>query len=677
MPSTVRSPEIAGYRSAAGIFAKSAELLRWPERVSVSEAAERHRRLENPGGGYSEPWQNWRAPWTVRPMDCLGSGDYRLVVFKGPAQAAKSEIQNNWLLHSVIYDPANLLWLQADKDLMRAYVKTRIDDMIRLCPEMRERLRQNDPSADTAKMKLFAGCETMFLWPVKKQLQSHPAPRFVIDDFDRVPEDIEGEGSAIGLLQARQTTFEGYEVGYVGSSPSLGANRGIEAEVAKGTNERWNWPCLECGDFFAPDFERDLRFERAGTPEDARSSAHVVCPNNGCIIEPKSKEEMNAAGTWIGPEQSVTPSGKVKGDLRRSSTASFSFDGLAGFTSWGRLSELWREADLDFAIRQDEKSLRTFFNTRGGKNYKSKVEGQEPIDAEALAGRRETFRLGEVDPAVECLTAAVDNQHDRFEVEVKVKGWAADFESWIVDRFSIRQLADGRTNIDPSGRPEHWAVLLERVILARYVIAGTEVELPIMTTAIDTGGLENVSANAVRFFHLARNAGVGSKQITLIKGGNNPNAKLLPAPTYLEVDARGRPKKTGARLWVPNVNQAKDILNVRLRRETPGPGFIHFPKDLDEAHLDELTAEEKEGAFWKKVSARNETLDLEVYNYVAFLRLVGEACDLRRVPKWARRPRDLEIPPPANAKASDPKPEQPAEPDPLPNSTVRRRRRRR
>jgi phage terminase large subunit GpA-like protein len=639
----ISPPSIQGYQSAAAIIAGAADLLRVPERVSVSEFARRHVVLSNPGGGYSGPWKDELAPFTVRPQDCLSSGDFEGVAIMGPSQVYKSTVANNWLGQQALYDPADLIWVQTDRMMMRNYVTGRVEPFIASIDELKARLSP-DRSGDAIHSKVFRGMNAWFLWPTKNQLQSYPAPRFIVDDYDRFPDSIDGEGSVLELLAARQTTFEGSECGLVLSSPSKGVKRGIEALVSAGTDERFHWPCPHCGEYFTPDFSVHLAYDRdetdgAAAAEDrAAATAHLVCPSNGCVIEPKDKPAMLAGGVYAGPDQTVRPGGKVTGDLRPARWATFRWDGLMGARSWGGLARILVRALVRFEVAQDEEPLRVAWNTAGGKNYSSKVSQAETPTAEDLQKRADTYQLGQVPDWCQVLTAAVDVQGNRFEVEVK--GWGPAFESAIVDRFAIHQLADGRTAVQPDKFPEHWQVLLERVIWARYPIADGQ-EMAIMSTAIDTGGLAGVTENSIKFWHDAVKAKVPPGAITLIKGGNNPRAKILPAPTPMEADSRGRPKKGGAVLWVPNVNRIKDILALRLARPEPGPGYIHTPADMDASHLAELAAEEKVGDRWEKIEARNETWDLEVYNLVAILRHLGEDCNLRLVPAWAKRPRPV------------------------------------
>src|SRR5688500_11658870 len=117
--SAVPAPAFA---SARAVVADALADLRFPEKVAVSEAARRHRVLVNPGA-YSGPWSD--SPHDMRfldrPMDALGADSpYREVAVMGPSQVGKSEVGNNWQLHSVLYDPADMLFVAPSKDLINS-----------------------------------------------------------------------------------------------------------------------------------------------------------------------------------------------------------------------------------------------------------------------------------------------------------------------------------------------------------------------------------------------------------------------------------------------------------------------------------------------------------------------------------------------------------------------------
>lgn len=648
--------EVPPYVRPEAILAEAALALLPPERLTVSECAERHRRL---GGG---PWTFDRTPYTREPMDALGSGRYRLVVVMGPAQSGKSEIPNNWLLWTVVASPANLLWLQTDKAMMRDWVASRIEPMVRDSQAMRRRHLEGSATADTLYYKQFAGCHIWFGWPVPAQLQARSAARFVGDDVDRFPDSIGGEGDWLTLLEARQTAHEARAVGYAGSSPAKGRGRGIEGLYESGTRKAWHWPCPHCDSYFEGDYEHQARFHRGGTADEAQASAALGCPCCGVLIEPRYKAGMNERGLWLASGQSVTAEGEVAGEPPASSVDSYRIDGAIGLASWGELARRWRAAELAFEGRQDEEPLRSFFNTGLGKNYMPRTSGAEALEESDVAARCGGYQLGQVPEGVVVLTAAVDIQADRFEVAVV--GWGEGLESWLIARFPLLQCRDGRTRIQPATYPEHWAELLDRVLWSRWPAPGGE--MPIYNTALDTGGAEGVSENAKKFWRTARAAGVADQSITLVKGGGNPRREILPAATYLEHRRNGGPNRRGARLWVPNVNRIKSVINQRLRRPEPGPGYIHLPADLSADYVAELTAEERDAqGQWRKRNDkdRNETLDLLVYAYVALIRPpgAGERSDLAWVPGWARAstPPAPPAPQPETAEAAERRPDEP------------------
>lgn len=628
-----------------------------PERMSISEAAERYRILDNPGGGYSGPWTYDAAPFLRRPTDCLDpESPYTTTALIGPAQSGKSEIGNNWILHTAKCDQADMIFLAPDKEIMRSYVVSQINKMIDISPVFRG-LISPESGANNIFHKKFIGCNLFNIWPVKSQMRARPAPKIRIDDYDAIAEDIEGEGNAIVLLSGRQTTFEGHEKFYVNSSPALGPQRGIEALVKTGTDERFFVPCRFCNSFFDINFEDHLHFENQGTSKEAAESAVVVCPECGGIHEQKHKMALMTDGVWLGREQTITDQGRIIGDLRPTDVAGFWVDGLMGFASWGKLARMHRDSELAFENSQDEEPLKAFINTRVGRNYISRVETNIPVSVDELESRASIsdYCMGQVPEGVVCLTAAVDIQGGGFEV--MIKGWAPGWESYVIDRFSLTNIDHGRTKLNPARNAKHWAVLIKQVLWRRWPMKNNDrMSLPILNMAVDTGGQDGVTNNAFAFWHTAINMNIPQTGITLIKGGNNVNARLLPPPT-IDTKRQGPKGTPQCELFIPNVHRLKNMVDLRLRQTTPGPGFIHFPNDIDPQFLAEYTAEHKEAGLWvRPPNTANESWDLEVYNNVCLLRLGGNDTGLSWVPEWARPLAKPPTQPPTSTEEIEPLP---------------------
>lgn len=614
------------FETGAQLFARLSYLYIPKERLTVSQWAERFMPRYDPVA----------LPYLAEIMDALSDPETAEVGDMGPAQAGKSLVGEAWMGWTIDRSADPFLMVQPDKSAAEAFVKLRINELIRSIPVLRNALLP-DSSADNMHLKLFKGMYVGAAWPVKSQLRQRPYCNVWADDFDAMPEDIEGEGGLLGLLGGRQTTFEGRETKLVSSSPALDGG-GIEAFVEGGTDERLHPCCPSCGARWEIDIRRDLHFDRKvdgrpATPDEAAASAYVVCAVSGCILEPDARFELLRSCASL-PNRGFVAKNREASKYRRT----FRRDGLMAMTSWTKLARDLREAEIAWEDRQDESLLRSFFNVKGGKNYRSQLSGERPIEAKELAKRREAgWRVGTVPRGPKVLLAQVDVQHDRFEVAIL--GFAAGRETWVADRFAITVLDDGITGVQPFVHKEHWKALLPLFDRKLPMVEGAQVNIdrgeviepgrivgyaPIMGVAVDTGGSDKSGDQATEgakfFFAAAVALGVHERRITLLKGGSKVTAPLMPAGQFADQKIKGGAKRRSARLWIPNVHRIKNIIDARLRRTEPGPGYIHLPGDLGMEYVEEIASEEMVDGKWKKRRTRNETWDHLVYGEATMLR---------------------------------------------------------
>lgn len=620
----------------------------FPEKLTPMEAADRHRFLRNPGA-YSGPWRESPEPMQhlVEPTNSLAmTSTYAIVAVIGPSQMGKSEVGNNWQVHSVIYDPADMAFYSPTKELTASYVTTQINKLLEECPDVSAR-QLDTASADNIYLKQFRGCDWHFLWPTGPNFRARPFSRGRLDDYDDFEEDIGDQGDAVSLFEGRTTSFQGYGTKlYVNSSPKKGPKRGIEPLVAAGTSKRWYVDCLACGEPFEMAWER-LSFYCEGTDLEAAKSVLMVCPHDGCggAHSQKDKPALMATGRWIGRGETAIAGGKA-GELEPNSTDSYWWDGTFGLAPWATLARQYRTAELRFVEHQDEGPLKSFYQTKVGRNYVSRSTGDAPVTVDALTERAAAsgYKMGVVPDGVIAITMTVDLGVDRFSV--MAVGHGLGNRAWIIDRFDILTLNDGVTKLEPFRRREHWSVLYEKVLSRTYPLQrDPSLRMKVFCTGLDTGGSDDATDNAYAWWHdmvtgsrKERRAPLPATAITLLKGGNRPAGRLLPAPT---VDAKRQVKGLPeCELWVPNVNRLKDMADYRFRRPTAGPAYVDLPRDLSAKHIAELRAEEKTEGVWEKPEGvRNETWDLFVYALAVMLRLVGLDQNLSRVPMWARPPR--------------------------------------
>lgn len=667
LPSDQGAPKFA---AAEFVVADCLRELRYPPKILVSECADEHRILWNPGA-YSGLWRE--SPhdmrFAERAMDGLhADSPYREVVVMGPAQTGKSEVGNNWQLHTVIYDQADMMFVMPDRTSIDQYVKTQWDKMTEHCPSLADRLL-GGASADTINLKQFRGCSFFFQWPSGPTFRAKPVSRGRLDDYDDIPQDVGagaggkgGQGSPLALMLGRGGSFSAYGGSkvYANSTPKLGARRGIEALVSAGTDERWYVDCLACEQPFILDTEEVLRFDSTGTPAEAAASAEVLCPHPDCggSHRQKDKAALMRSGRWVGNGETAVsrrdnPAGK-EGELLPNSRLSQRWDGLMGFRRWSEMAEQWRSAELKFENEQDETELVTFWQTVIGKNYTPRGSGKARVTEDELIKRARAsgHRFGVVPAEARCLIMAVDQAINRFEVAAWAFG--PGFRAWLVDRFSIVNCGD--EPLRPFTRPEHFSVLHGRVLSKRYPVEGGTPDqlVKVFGTGIDTGGMDGATDNAFEWWHSMVKGDVGSGRapvpataITLYKGGNKIDGKLLPPP---KVDAKRQMKGAPpCELFVPNANRIKSMADVGLQRSDGGPGSIVFPCDenregdlIAAPYIAEMTAETLEGEQWvRPQGVPNETLDLYVIARTVLLRFGGHDHSLGWVPGWARPPKDL------------------------------------
>lgn len=629
------------YASTTPIVRGAADAFRPPRRMSVADGASRSLVIRQ-AGGYSGPWSAEEAPYMVAPMNALASRAHEAVCFVGPARTGKTMgLLDGWFARNVTCDPGDMLIIQMSQDKAREYSKTRIDRAIRNSPALRE-LMSSRGHDDNTHDKLFRhGMWVKIGWPSATQLSSSDYRYVALTDYDRMPDNIDGEGSAYQLAVKRTQTFLSRGMCMVESSPGRDYDdpywkpstphegppaTGIVGIYNRSDRHRWYWQCLECKEYFeaAPGLQLFASLPaEAELIEDVRTAslvslaehhARIACPVCGCPIEQRWKPHLNRLETarWVADGQTVTPDGEVVGEAPRSSIAGFWLGGVAAaYQKWDSLILRYLQGLREYALSGSDLTLKATINTDQGMPY---LPRHLLADKSASIEDRkdDTLERYHVPAEARFLVATADVQggsNGRFVCEVRAFG--PGLTSWLVDRFSITHTErNGVTSqVDPAGYPEDWDLLTARLVQATYRL-GDGRELRVLKTGVDTGGEAGTTPNAYAWLRRLRRAGMASR-VMLLKGGSHDQAKPVVQGTAR--DNRGKPMRDMP-LWIINTDYFKDIVAASLRRTVPGPGYFHVPDWLPAAYFEELRAEVRDAAGrWKKVRARNEALDLWVY----------------------------------------------------------------
>ena len=659
----------------------SGYILRAPRRMRVADAVAQYMRVPM-GAGNSVPWDPLVAPYVIEPMNCLASREYDAVIFVGPARTGKTiGLIDGWVIYNVICDPADMLIIQMTEEKAREHSKKRLARTFRVSPEVVSRLSPNKNDNNVYDRTFLAGNYLKIGWPSVNIMSSSDYKCVALTDYDRFPEDIDGEGDAFSLASKRTTTFMSSGMTLVESSPGRDVKdvkwrrtspheapptTGILSLYNRGDRRRWYWPCPHCGEYFQPCGDVVAGFRDIADPVLASEAAYIQCPSCSGRIMPEQKRELNGRGVWLRDGESINADGSRYGDPRRSRIASFWMEGpAAAYQTLSQLVYKLLTAEQEYETTGSEETLKTVINTDWGLPYLPRAS-MEQRKSELLEQRAEPVPSRSVPDGVNFLVATVDVQagrHRRFVVQVT--GYGSRGERWIIDRYNITQSlrsdCDGESQrIDPASYPEDWDVLLTDVFHKSWPLASDpSQQMRLMAMAVDSGGEDGVTDNAYKFWRRCRRDGLG-KRIYLFKGDSIRRAKLI---TRTFPDNTGR---TGRRaqaagdvpLWLLQTDALKDRVNNALWRDSPGPGYVHFPDWLGSWFYDELTYEERssDGKWSKPGRGANEAFDLMVYAEALVILHGYEKIRWPDAPEWASRETWLECVPDSTEPSPSPEP---------------------
>jgi phage terminase large subunit GpA-like protein len=579
---------------------------------------------------------------------------------------------DGWMAHAVVNDPGDMAIFQMTQDKAREFSKQRLDRAIRNSPRlhaMRSAMARDDNLHD----KQFKnGMWVRIAWPTATNMASTSYRYVAGTDYDRWPDDIDGEGDGFTLMGKRITTFLSRGMVAVESSPGRPITDptwapstphegppvgGIGGIYNRGDRRRWYWKCPHCASWF----EARPGLGLFGLPSDdelletvrdmdidafARQYARALCPTSGCVIRPADREGMNRRGRWLQDGLVLDERDRLSGTPRTSSIASYWLGGAAAtYVTWEQLIRKHLQALAEYAMTGSELQLMTTANTDQGVPYMSRLLAAAR-DANRKAVYDASLKRYIVPPWARFLVASVDVQGGRnARFVVQVHAVAEGQEQALVDRYNITAskrpgVGDEFAPIDPAAYPEDWDVLTEKVVNATYRLEDGKRELKLRLSVVDTGGEDGVTNNAYAWYRRLRKAGLHDR-VRLIKGSST------------KVDWHMRESMVGGKqgegdvpLWLLDPNKFKDLVANGLARSSPGPGYYHWPQPrgpknpdgwLAEAFFDELKAEVRQAdGRWSQVKPRNEAFDLSYMIRAGCMMLKADKRDFWGAPPdWA------------------------------------------
>jgi len=561
--------------------------------LTVSEWSDRHRMLSSKASAEPGRWRTSRTPYLKAIMDCLSpTSPVERVVFMKAAQLGATEMGSNWIGYVIHHAPGPMMAVWPTVEMAKRNSKQRIDPLIEesgVLSELIAPARSRD-SGNTILAKEFRGGVLVMTGANSAVgLRSMPVRYLFLDEVDGFPLDVEGEGDAISLAEARTRTFARRKI-FIVSTPTISGASAIEREYDASDQRRYFVPCPHCS------HRQWLRFEQLRWDKGSPETSAYVCESCDTAIAEHHKTWMLEHGEW-----------RAMFSDSPGKTAGFHLSSLyspVGWRSWRDIATAW-----EAAVSKESGSaaaIKTFKNTELGETW---VEEGEVPDWQRLIERREDYVVGTVPAGGLLLVGGADVQKDRIEASVWAFGRGK--ESWLVEH---------RVLMGDTSRDAVWSRLGD--MLGETWTHASGAAIPLARFALDTGF---ATQEAYAFVRSRRDA-----RVMAVKGVAR-GAALIGTPTAVDVSQGGKKLRRGVKVYSVAVGIAKLEFYNNLRKsadvgedgiQTTYPvGFVHLPK-IDGEFIQQLCAEQlitrrDRNGFpireWQKMRERNEALDCYVY----------------------------------------------------------------
>ena len=548
--------------------------LRPPPDMTISQWAEKNRILA--GTASSEPgrWSNARTPYLVEIMDELSPQSSATdVVFMKGSQIGGTEVLINTALYYIKHCPSPIGQFQTTEQTAKRFLKQREIPAFTA-------MGMNDLFyGDEMYIKEFPGGILTTGWSNSpSNFRSAPFCISLCDEISEWPDDCGGQGDPCELARRRTTNFPRRKL-FWNSTPGIDGECRITKMFELGDQRHFQVPCPHCGTLHKWEWA-NIVWDTDSSGKNLPHTVRMKCPHCNEEYGEYHKTELMALGQWV----AENPDGQYP---------SFHINALYSPLGWYS----WEDAVRDFLkSKGDVNKMKSFTNNVLGEPWS--LDGGKIVDPNGLMSRCEEYDAEVPDGAV-VLTAGVDVQDDRLEVEIV--GWGRGLENW------------GITNKVLVGNPSEQAVweALDSVLMSAYSNSLGE-SLYVAATLIDSGGHHTDDVYRYTSKRERRNvfACVG-------KAG-------LARPLVTRPQRTKKSLAWNATLVTVGVDIAKDQFYDWLSIEQPGPGYCHFPVKQEEYNPEyflQLTAEKRfkkwvRGAqvwAYKKIRPRNEALDKRNY----------------------------------------------------------------
>lgn len=628
---------------AAALLGRRRVTLAPPSRLPLDAWADAHRVLTSESSSIPGAWMTSNVEVARGPFRAVTEFGVRKLTGMASAQIFKTSLCEVLIGRYMHLEPCPMLIFEPTKTTAEDFDSDKLEPMIRATPPLRDLfggragLAKQNPNFLQSAKTFPGGFLKVFTADSTSNLAFRSVKVVMFDEVDKFK--VTRDGDVIALGEERLKRFKPNDLSIRVSTPTITGESRIAAEYDKSDQRKPYVSCPGCGDYHFLEWENVI-IPKSENGKANHEDAYYASECCGYIWNESDRIKiMTTAGSvsWRqtktfeccdvtqDPEverlwdfedmqsQKSNPEYPVGYAVCKECGERAVDASHAGFWAWEIYNPVTSVVDTVRAFlgsKGDKNQLQNFINSKLARTFSKAVESVKVVDPEHIAARSEPPWPG-VPAAVKCLTAGVDIQGDRLEIEIV--GWGDGDESWSLDY----QVIPGDPQLD-----NVWLILDQYINTPLIGEDGRKHH--IQATCIDSGYLPDTACT----FSAPRHR---KNRVWAIKSDNGSAGSRTPI-----WPARAASAKRGAPIYRIGSQSAKDKVYHALSITQPGPGYMHIPSNRDARWYEQLTAEHlvrvsigggREGTFWRPKTAgkRNEAIDCRVYALAALhgLRALG------------------------------------------------------
>jgi len=544
--------------------------LKPPENLTVSQWAEKYRKLDPKTSAIPGPWRNEMTPYLVEIMDEFNNAETEEIVFIKPTQVGGTEVLLNVLGYVVMQDPNPAMVVYPTDDLAESVSENRIQPMFQLSGELKSKFKKNESS----RLELqFDGMYLSLTGANSPASLSSKAMRYLLlDEVDKYPGASKKEADPIKLARERTKTFSNSKV-FITSTPTIRTGHIAKAKDTADVVKHFFLPCCHCGEMIELKFKQIKWPKEEGMSEvDRAEFAHYVCQECGCIITDQHKIQMLRLGKWEAVEQRTKFPRKV---------AYWMNTLYSPFVTFGAIAKEF------LTSKDDPEAFQNFVNSWLAEVWE---DTKLKTNADMVKERQTDIPEFTVPEWAELLTAGVDVQET--SLYYTIRAWGKYMTSQLVAKGQVSSFTD-----------------IENIMNAEFYKVNGEIMI------VNAAGIDSGDQTDEVYDFCARN----SEWAIPIKGVGD-------GLHHFRISKVNRTSSSayGMQLILIDGGKYKDMIASRMKKKN-GTGSWMVYKGIDDDYAEQVTAEHKINekrsgrtvSVWVKKSshADNHYLDCEVYDF--------------------------------------------------------------